>query len=709
MDSTSRPDSDERSIAPKVILRATPPVEGNCAQEMSLPSSRALQNGPMAVSINLNFTLIECVRCGSKQRVAGRPCSECGDKGRPDEVNALVTRRRQGLRAVLARIAEIDAAESDVLPFYLTRSSWRASTGDALDESISALARFSAEPLDSASQVELAMAVARLRQIDRDLSTFAARRPYISNLEVNRKAAACLVRMANLYFAALEADLPSEAQVLGRQAQAEIDAATNLLNEAEAQQEIGDQLGSANPQDFVSAALTALAELYPEKTFMEVDAARQSELAKGLGREVATGQGAAYEIARVLARSVLDVDRFEKVVEEASQLFGSRARLRDIAGEPGALVSLRRARNAIIESTSAFAASVVTSSTDEARLARTINLYRELFEYAGLPLFAWFLRVAGAKSAPLSTLLQRDSTALLDSIRQRPELSSIFVGADKNIRTAASHGFGYELVGDEVVFNVRSFTGTMTVEVVIDLLLALIESLLAAFWVLDNELSVAGIEGHSSADSLVGAPMLVVAEEVLKHLGATVLSASLTGSGWRFEIAEGSPSNPLAYVEGLSANPPRDIEEISIVCSHLADGELRVPRSASARFRMANDASSMAIVGANLSLLSESLLNGRSALTEEHLQRTACVAAVALISDNSTEAIRVLRQCIMLSRKAGAIDVVRFAESAIAQWRAPDADRLRKLGKTIVTWTTLPMPSLPLVRTTTITALHSAQ
>ncbi|MDJ0349635.1 hypothetical protein [Cryobacterium sp. PH29-G1] len=663
----------------------------------------------MALAINMEFSLMKCVRCGFGQRVAGRPCSECGHLGRLDEVNSLVVRRRQGIRAVLAHIASSEAAESEVLPFYLTRSSWRASSGQALDESIAALAKFSTMPLDSGAQLALAVAVARLQQIGRDLSTFSPRRPFVSNLKAIRQATECLVRMTDLYIAALGAALPAEAQALGKRAQDQIDAATKFMNDAERHQEIGDNLGSADSHDFVSATLAAFATLYPEKSFMEVDADRQTRLARHLGREIATGQGAAYEIALVIARSILDVNRFESVVAEASRLFDSTARLRDIAAEPGALITLRRARNAIVESTAAFAATLTASTSDESRLARTINLYRELFEYAGLPLFAWFLRIGGTKSAPISTLMQRDSTALLSAIEKLPDLASIFVGADKNIRTAASHGFGYELVGDNVIFTTRSFKGTMTVEVVIDLLLALIESFLAAFWVLDNELTVAGIEGHASEDSLVGAPMLVVAEEVLKHLGATVLSATCTETGWRFEVAGGSTSIPLVYAEGLASLPPRGIDEISIVCANFPEGELRIPRVSSAQFRLAKDASPMTLVGANLDLLSESSLDGRTAIRVEHIRWSACVAAVELLSEDNREAIRSLRQCIRLARVTGAADVVQFAELAFTQWRSPDNGRLKQVRETMMAWTTLPTPQQPLVRTTTMTNLHDSQ
>ncbi|EAR25547.1 hypothetical protein A20C1_04751 [marine actinobacterium PHSC20C1] len=512
--------------------------------------------------------------------------------------------------------------------------------------------------------------------------------------------------MADLYLAALRADLPSEAQALGKRAQAEIDEASQLLNDAVYNEKIVDALGTTDPKDFANAAFGALAALYPDRNLFEIDAVRKAQLTHDLGREVTSGQGAAYEISLALAQSTLDPRRFEAVIAEASRLFTSPSRLREIANEPGALPTLLRARNAIVESSMAFAATLTTAFTDEARLTRTINLYRELFECSGVPLFAWYLRVAGAKSAPLAKLFKEDSTALLAAVNRNPDLASIFVGADKNIRTAASHGFGYELVGNDVVFNTRSFEGTMTVEVVIDLLLALVESLLAAFWVLDNELTVAGIEGHVSLDNTAGTPILTVAEEFLRLLGASVASSGLTPAGWEFEVSDLAESSPHFYIEGLAGNPLEGINEITITCQHLVSGELRIPRNASAQFRDARNSSPMALVEANLILLSASTINGRSAVSAKHLRRSACVAALALLSNDDLEAIRVLRRCVALAHTVEAADVREFAESSISEWRSPESDRRKRLTETMMSWTELPAPTLPTVRTTTMTELQ---
>jgi DnaJ-class molecular chaperone len=77
----------------------------------------------MATTIILDFILIDCTPCGSKERVAGSPCPDCGGKGRADEVNGLVVRREQGVRAVQALVAESAIGETEVLPFFRAHAS----------------------------------------------------------------------------------------------------------------------------------------------------------------------------------------------------------------------------------------------------------------------------------------------------------------------------------------------------------------------------------------------------------------------------------------------------------------------------------------------------------------------------------------------------------------------------------------------------------
>lgn len=604
-------------------------------------------------------------------------------------------------------IAELSQVEAEVLPYYLSRDSWHPLMVEALEETLAAFAKFLAEPVRIESQRDAASAIARLEQIKRDLSALPPRRPYILDLKADQAAAACLVRMADCYLDAFEASMPLEAQSHARHAQSEIDAATEVHRQAEHERDLGNQFSESDPQSFVQVSLQVVARTHPEKNLFEIDAEVRPFLERRFGRNVAPGQGVSYAIAETLAKSALDVERFRSVVSETSKLIDWDARLDEVAGEPGALAALRRAREAIFESTVAFAAALSTATTDEARLRRTLNLYRELFEDAGLPLFAWVLRISGVRSAPFAKLLSEDSTALLAALKKRPELERIFLGADKNIRTAASHGFGYNLDGQDVVFKIRSFSGTMTVEVLIDLLLALLESFLAVFWVLDNELAALDLEGHIAPGSVMGAPMLLMAEEVLKHMGATVLAAEDSDKKWKFVLASGASSTPFVYAGALASNPPDGVDEISVECPDLPNGELRIPRETIVRFVSSKDSPPMGPIIATMELLSGSTIDGHPALTADHLRSIACVAAVALLDQNNTKGIQALRGCLRKARALEAADVIRFSESTLSEWRSSDPARRRNLQRTMLAWTSLPVPALPTVRVTQVVDVPS--
>lgn len=660
----------------------------------------------MPVAFNLNFTTTSCTRCGSKQRVVGLPCPDCGHPGRANEVNSTVTRRRQGIRAAMAYSSELTSGEDEPLPYYLSRNSWRALLGRSLEGAVHSLASLASQPLKPELQMAAGEAMWEVRRLESHLRSIPARRPYVQDLDANRRAAGCLVEMLDDYIDAFGAASPAEAQSLGAKAQAQIDAATALLDASENERVLGERLGEATPNGFFEVAIDVLLRAHPGKNLLEIDADLRQKLSKRLNREIANGQGVSYAIAEVFASASLDVERFRSVVVSATGLFDTSERLRGIAREPEAVSTLLRARNAILESTGAFAAAMSSATSDEARLRRTVNLYRELFEDAGAPLFAWFLRVSEAKPVPISALMRENSTTLLEAINSRADLAAIFVGADKNIRTAASHGLGYKLVGEEVVFNLRSFDGTMTVEVIIDLLLALIESLLAAFWVLDNELSIAGVEGHTSASSLMGFSMLAVAEELLRILGAEVLSAEEGDDSWKFTLGKIRRSDPYLFAVALAANPPSNVKTVSIECPDLPIGVLEIPKTASQQFVSARNSHPLALVSANLIFLRDSRLNGRTALTIDHLSRTACIAAVALLHQGQKEAVSLLRQCMRLAADVGAMEVVDFGRAVLEEWRNTDPRRLKKLAETMRQWNTLAEPKPPLVRTTRLVGIR---
>lgn len=572
----------------------------------------------------------------------------------------------------------------------------------AIESALSAIAAFPKSPLDAKTQGRVGAALLELRRIEADLQSVPLRRPFIDDLVAKRQAASSIVRMGQIYLEALIAPTLGDAQVLGRQAQEAIDRAVTLLDQSEKNQERGNRLGEGGRRDFARAAMEVLAELYPDSDLLAVDAIVQVTVAGDLGRPVAAGQGINYAVAEVLATAMLDADRFRAVVRQASQLIGTAEELATIASEPGALNTLRRARDAIVDSTSVFASSLEGASTDEARLRRVLILYRELFEDAGSALFAWFLRIARAKSAPISKLMKEDSTALLRAIEQNAALADIFLGADAVIRNASSHGQAYELVGDDVVFNLRSSKGSMSVEVLIDVLLAMIESLLAAFWVLDNELATLGVDGHNSDSSLAGFSLLAVAEEVLKLLGAEVLNSDEASGTWTFTVGPNSRTSPFVMAAGLSASPPNDIDVVTIVRPDLAASSLRIPRSAMTAFHDAKDLDSLELIWANLIFLRASQLDDSRVMTADHLRRTTSIGAVALLHQDDRGAVPFLRRCMSMGREDDVTDVVDLVQLALTEWRGSDPNRLKTIRATIAEWQRLPEPAQPLARETSL-------
>src|SRR5690606_20709521 len=151
---------------------------------------------------------------------------------------------------------------------------------------------------------------------------------------------------------------------------------------------------------------------------------------------------------------------------------------------------------------------------------------------------------------------------------------------------------------------------------------------------------------------------LLMAEEVLKHMGATVVAAEDSDNEWKFVLAPGPPSTPFVYAGALASNPPIGVDEISVESPDLPNGELRVPREAIVRFISSKDSPPMGPIIAPMELLGESTIDGQPALTADHLRSIACVAAVALLDQNNTKGIQALRGCLRKARALAAADVV---------------------------------------------------
>lgn len=568
---------------------------------------------------------------------------------------------------------------------------------DALNGALSALAALSATPLDHDNQAAAAAAIFTLRQAARDIESLPSRRPFVQDLQSRQAAARSLVDMAELYLSTLEKSTPLDAQSAGKEAQAAIDAAIRSLDEADAQQERGNQFSAAVREDYYGGVLALLEDVRPGVGFMKADALERARLEAELGRPVHTGMGAEFVMRMFLATTWSDPVRMWESIKAASVLFAEDDVIREIASEPGALSLLADARDSVVESLFNFDVAISSATSDRDRLRRAIGVYRELFEDGAAPIFAWYLKVAGAKSAPIEKLMDKDSTDLLRSINARPELADLFLGADANIRNAASHGHKYRLDGEDVVITLRSHRETISVDVLVDLLMALIESLLASFWVLDNELGRLGYEEHNSGATVAGASRLPIAVALLQEQGARVIAAEEEDRHWTIEIARnGVDPFTMAYSMGVFLGP--NLKSYVLVSPDLPMGEVAFDIEDARAFVGAHKGGPFAGVIAVLGLLQSVRVDGRPALSDDHLRRTAAMGAAALLAQGQLTGIALVRDVIRRARERGLRDVVGYCELLFEEWRAPEPLRRFEIDRTMVLWTQLPDPKPPIAR-----------
>jgi hypothetical protein len=655
------------------------------------------------VAMSLDFTKIRCAHCRSFDRIAGLPCPDCLRPGRPDEVNGKVVTRRQAVSSVRASLRTRERAASEPLPYYFTRAAWRVQIADRLGRALLSLARVSEQPRDSSRHAGLVDAIADLKDAEFGLSQLPIRRPFVRDLQARRATAHAFVEMAELYLQAFEADSPLAAQKLAGLAQQEIDRATEAMNEVDAEKDLLDEFDLSTRGDFFGGVLGLFERLRPNLTFLEVDATERVRLERKLGRKIADNFGAEYLLRESVVRVWFDPDRFRECVRNSLLLFNSDDRVRAIADESGALGALARARDALLESVNTFDIAVSQSTSDHDRLRRVMALYRELFEDAAMPVFAWFLRVAEVKSAPISNLIRKDATDLLRSIDSRSDLSDLFFGADPGIRNAASHGLAYELSGEDVVISLRAQTRTISVDVLIDLVLALLESLLATFWVLDNELARLDYTAHNSGLALSNASLLPVARAVLDHLNGNVISAEeREGDEWTFVIGGRPKVDPWILATAMAAQMSLHISSATIHFPDLPAGRLVINFESYEAWKAADTSMPTGSILGLFGLLESSSIDGHDLLEDAGLRKITSLGAIELVINDQSSAVRLLRECRRVGLGRGLGDVVELSELALLEWRHPDPIRRLTLLRLIGEWNDLPVPRIPRVAETSV-------
>lgn len=509
--------------------------------------------GGLRRRIPLSFDQTKCLKCHG-DRLLGASCPECGADGRDGEVNAAVVTRLSRVRLVEEGLRlELDGVRSSGSLKPVSRSDLAEFCSQFL-QGLSQLASGD-RPLSGVS--ETVAAVKRLDEFRGRAGAAGRLRPHTAAGRAMTKALTELDCVWPLYSMALTATSLQEAQARGESAQRAFDGAFRTLDEFEAMEHVSDALQDPTHGDFIDRMFVAVSRLYPGTSLLELASVGAEEASRATGEDVDLANGAQFLLNRAVGGAVLDPEKFEAAMGSALRLCNRSEHLTTVAAMPGALASLAASMRAVHEGFSAFEAVLHSGLSDEALIRRVILFYGETLENVGGAIFAWFILLSGLKSQPYEKLVRdNDVTQLLRRLSEAEGTKELFQDVNLPLRHAAQHGGAFEVQDQVIYFYLKSWSGSLTWDELMNDVFVLLESLTATSWALSTSLAGAGIEipqVNGSASSLGGFRFM---REYMKQQSCGLLASEDNGGAWKFVIADRSANRPnLAYALAMQSYP----------------------------------------------------------------------------------------------------------------------------------------------------------
>ncbi|MBP2376441.1 hypothetical protein [Paeniglutamicibacter psychrophenolicus] len=549
---------------------------------------------------------------------------------------------------------------------------------------------------------QLARVIIRLRALKKQLNELSPLRPYVSQLRLWRKIAADLNAISDSTLEALTSPDIAHIQETLKTNQQRLDRLTEQLGTATLYQQAAELLERGdNWENGFDNLLAALQLRYPSKGLVELDEIGALAASQVTKAHIAPGQGIQYLSLTVLADVHLDPENFRRTIKGTTQLFGQNAhRLSLLMTNGQAVADLARAKENILDVHLNLEAVLGRPLTDEQALRQLMKLYHTLYEEGGLPIFAWLLLVSGQKTAAYSSLLLKGATTLGDSIVKHEELSKLFSGVNKDLRTAASHGLSYILTEEGIAFrNLKTANGILPLADFADTLFAFIESLLAVMWALDNQLELSGATDHRQDAFVMGLNPTKLAQVALSPLGVEILDTEISENTWILDV--GTTPQPLTILAcSVALNALPGVENI-LVRRYLQNAQPRevlVPAlAATERITRHGQGSAEDKYLDVLRFLNEIRIDGKSALTMSHLKFVAGRIGLGLDGDRSIGRISDLRWLLSLSASKVDQEFEPIIRKLMRVMRIP-AEQLNPKLKTILgLWADLPPVQYDLV------------
>ncbi|OIH82859.1 hypothetical protein BLJ79_18115 [Arthrobacter sp. UCD-GKA] len=542
---------------------------------------------------------------------------------------------------------------------------------------------------------QLARVIIQLRALEKQLNELSPLRPYVSQVKLWRDIVADLNAISDSTLEALISPDIAYIQETHKSNQQRLDRLTERMGTATLYQQAAELLERGdNWENGFDNLLAALQLRYPSKGLIELDKSGALAASEVTPAPIATGQGIQYLSLTVLADVHLDPENFRRTIKDTTQLFVQNAhRLSLLMTNGQAVADLARAKENILDVHLNLEAVLGRPLTDEQTLRQLMKLYHTLYEEGGLPVFAWLLLVSGQKTAEYSSLLLKGATTLGDSVAKHEDLSKLFSGINKDLRTAASHGHSYTLTGEGIAFrNLKTAKGVLPLADFADTLFAFIESLLAILWVLDNQLDLGGATGHRQDAFVMGLTPTKLAQVALAPLGVEILTTEISDNTWILDVGA-APQSLTTLASAVALNALPGVENI-LVRRYVQDAQPRevlVPVSSAKGLMTKHEQGSVEDKYLNaLRFLNEIRIDGKSALTINHLKFVAGRIGLGLDGDRAIGRIADLRWLLSLPSSEADQEFEPIMRKLMRAMRIPNEQLNPRLKTTLESWAELP-------------------
>ncbi|MGP9684027.1 hypothetical protein [Brachybacterium sp. AOP3-A1-3] len=495
-----------------------------------------------------------------------------------------------------------------------------------------------------------------------------------------------------------------QAQRLADQGQSQIDAASEVVAKHARMVEATRAYEDAATPDLLERSINALTLSFPGLDLRSLDrlGAREAERLIGIPAEV--GLGAHFLILDSVSSAHFDPERFHTLLRETSRLCSDDSRLSVVASQSSALEGLATSSRLVYEAWEVFESTLLRIRDDDTLMRRTIKFYGDFYEDVAGAFLAWYNLVAGIKEKPYAKLIQLDTTELARSLSRQERTAFLLQDDGASLRNASQHGNSFTLDGDEVIFKLRSYDGTLSRAEVIDRIFSFVESILAMSWSLRNALARLDIEVPLKANdaAYMNLTPFRLATLWLESDSSNLVDAKETATTWEFTMAiDQREVAPMALT--FAQKLPEDVAAVSVrtPSSHTS---LIVPFAAYERFHAAHDAALEPVhqVMALVVFRSECMVNGKAIVTPSDLMYTVATIGLPLLQKDDLSLIPLLRRVYSLTISYSVPDITRVVKGVFEVTRAPGAVRRLKLEATLTDWMNGPAPTFPAFQAVTV-------